>query len=116
MCRIGLKEVLILSIFERYGIKEVADVYFHKINSNGSPGAPVLYLDTLKVSSIEQAAETVTPKGGMGNEELFAWDFGRSITLKITDALFSMRSLAMMYGGEDSIKEAESITITARAD
>lgn len=47
------------SILERYGIKEVADVTMYDINSDGTPGAPVLYLDTLKVSTIEQTAETV---------------------------------------------------------
>jgi hypothetical protein len=41
------------SILDRYGIKEVADVTFYKINKDGTPGAPALYLDTLKVSTIE---------------------------------------------------------------
>jgi hypothetical protein len=41
------------NIFDRYGIKEVADVTFYKLNSNGTRGEPVLFLDTLKVSTIE---------------------------------------------------------------
>ena len=41
------------SILDRYGIKEVADVTFYEINADGTPGKPVLYLDTLKVSTIE---------------------------------------------------------------
>ena len=40
------------SILDRYGIKEVADVTFYKIDSNGQPAEPVLYLDTLKVSTV----------------------------------------------------------------
>ena len=36
-------------------------VTFYKIE-NGKPGAPVLYLDTLKVSTIEQTAENTTVK------------------------------------------------------
>ena len=40
------------SILDRYGIKEVADVTFYKLDDNGKPQEPVLYLDTLKVSTI----------------------------------------------------------------
>ena len=45
------------NILERYGIKEVADMTFYHIGSTGMPEYPVLYLDTLKVSTIEQTAE-----------------------------------------------------------
>jgi hypothetical protein len=86
------------SILDRYGIKEVADVTFYEINSDGTPGKPVLYLDTLKVSTIEQTAELAEAKGGKGNSSLIAWDFGKEITLNIEDALFSPKSLATMFG------------------
>ena len=58
------------SILDRYGIKEVADVTFYKIKNDGTRGDPVLYLDTLKVSTIEQTAETVDARGGKGNPKL----------------------------------------------
>ena len=48
----------ISNILQRYGIKEVADVTFYDINNDGSVGKPVLVLDSLKVTSIEQTAET----------------------------------------------------------
>ena len=51
-----------------------ADVTFYKIQSDGSIGAPVLYLDTLKVSTIEQTAENTPARGGKGNPELITWD------------------------------------------
>ena len=86
------------SILDRYGIKEVADVTFYKINKDGTPGAPVLYLDTLKVSTIEQTAENTSARGGKGNPELIMWDYGKEITVNLEDALFSPKSLAMMYG------------------
>ena len=86
------------SILDRYGIKEVADVTFYEIKEDGSIGAPVLYLDTLKVSSIEQTAETVEARGGKGNPALVSWDFGKEITVNIEDALFSPKSLAIMLG------------------
>ena len=37
------------NILDRYGIKEVADVTFYNIGTNGAIGDPVIYLDTLKV-------------------------------------------------------------------
>lgn len=86
-----------MSILDRYGIKEVADVTFYEINDDGTPGAPVLYLDTLKVSTIEQTAESVPARGGKGNTKLISWDFGKEITVTLEDALFSPKSMAVMY-------------------
>ena len=86
------------SILDRYGIKEVADVTFYKINSDGTPGEPVLFLDTLKVSTIEQTAETVDARGGKGNPKLITWDYGKEITVNIEDALFSPKSMSIMLG------------------
>ena len=87
-----------MDILARYGIKEVADVTFYKIKENGEPGAPVLYLDTLKVSTIEQTAENSSARGGKGNPELIMWDYGKEITVTLEDALFSAKSMALMYG------------------
>ena len=86
------------SILDRYGIKEVADVTFYKIDENGKPDYPVLYLDTLKVSTIEQTAETADARGGKGNPKLISWDYGKEINVTIEDALFSSKSMAIMFG------------------
>ena len=86
------------SILDRYGIKEVADVTFYEIDANGQPSKPVLYLDTLKVSTIEQTAEQVDARGGKGNPKLITWDYGKEITVTLEDALFSSKSLAIMLG------------------
>lgn len=86
------------SILDRYGIKEVADVTFYTINDDGKPGNPVLYLDSLKVSTLEQTAETVYAQGGKGNPRLIGWDFGKEITISLEDALFSPKSMAVMFG------------------
>ena len=86
------------TILDRYGIKEVADVVFYEIDENAQPAAPVLYLDTLKVSTIEQTAENTSARGGKGNPELIMWDYGKEITVTLEDALFSAKSMALMYG------------------
>ena len=94
-----------LTILDRYGIKEVADVTFYeiKVNEDGSTsiGDPVLYLDTLKVSTIEQTAENAEARGGKGNAALISWDYGKEITVTLEDALYSVKSLALMFGDVD---------------
>lgn len=58
-----------VNIFERYGIKEVANVYFEALakdaSNNIEEGDIVLFLDTLKVSTIEQTAEQTEARGGI---------------------------------------------------
>ena len=101
------------SILDKYGIKEVADVMFYEIDKNGQPSTPVLYLDTLKVSTIEQTAEEAEAKGGKGNATLISWDYGKDITVTLEDALFSAKSMAIMFGNgtvasESSLKKTIS--------
>ena len=57
------------NIFEKYGIKEVANVYFEALEdaTDGSgikEGDIVLFLDSLKVSTIETTAQHVAAQGG----------------------------------------------------
>ena len=87
------------NILDKYGIKEVADVMFYEIDpTNGKPSTPVLYLDTLKVSTIEQTAEEAIAQGGKGNAPLITWDYGKDINVTLEDALFSAKSMAIMFG------------------
>lgn len=96
------------SILDRYGIKEVADVTFYKIDKEtNKPTDPVLYLDTLKVSTIEQTAENTSARGGKGNPELIMWDYGKEITVTLEDALFSAKSMAIMFGSVDKDGKAQ---------
>lgn len=62
------------NIFEQYGIKEVADVQFEALESDArlgvAAGDVVMYLDTLKISTIEVTADQTEAKGGKGNPPL----------------------------------------------
>lgn len=89
-----------MDLLKKYGIKEVADVVFYHLNPNGEPDKPVLYLDSLKVSTIEQTAENVSARGGKGNAELITWDYNKEINLTLEDALYSMKSLGIMFGDD----------------
>lgn len=104
------------NILDKYGIKEVADVMFYKIDDDGNIGAPVLYLDTLKVSTIEQTAEEAIAKGGKGNAPLITWDYGKDINVTLEDALFSAKSMAIMFGNGTTTEETQlKKTLTWRA-
>lgn len=100
------------NILDRYGIKEVADVTFYELSNTGMPTHPVLYLDTLKVSTIEQTAEEAEARGGKGNAALIAWDYGKEINVTLEDALFSAKSMAIMFGN-GTVKPFDSSNKTA---
>lgn len=101
------------SILSRYGIKEVADIAFYALDGNGKPTNPVLYIDSAKVSTIEQTAENTSAKGGKGNAELISWDFGKEITVTLTDALYSPKSMAIMFGNGNPVDYDDSAMANA---
>ena len=106
-----------VNIFDKYGIKQVANVYFEALDNDLAAGVYkgdiVLFLDTLKVSTIETTAENVAAQGGWGNPRLISWDYGKEINVTLTDALMSLESLRFMMGG--SIKRSTATTpITVR--
>lgn len=78
----------------RFGVREVADVTFYNIDS----GKPELFLDTLKMTNLENTAETSYARGGKGNPRLLAWDYNRESTMTIQDALLTPRSLGIVSG------------------
>lgn len=86
-------------ILDKYAIKEVADVMFYELDSKGAPSAPVLYLDTLKTSTLSQSAEVVDARGGKGNVKILSWDTNKELTIEMEDAVYSAKSLGIMFGG-----------------
>lgn len=92
------------NIFQKYGIKEVANVYFEALEADKANGYEagdiVLFLDTLKVSTIETTAESTEARGGWGNPKLIMWDYNKDINVTLEDALISMESLRLMMGGK----------------
>ena len=90
-----------MNLFQKYGIKEVSDVVFYSINEIGDEVfyTPVLFLDTLKVSTLEKSAQKVSAQGGKGNKKLITWYYGKEISLNLEDALFSPASMSMIWGG-----------------
>jgi len=91
-----------------FGVKEVANV---KILQNGKP---VLYLKHLKMSNLENNAETSYATGGQGNQRLITWDFGRTAVFNMQNALLNPKQLGIQAGAD--ITENAPTTIRAHRE
>lgn len=80
----------------RFGVKEVADVIFYDL----STGKPVLFLDSLKMSNLENNAETSYVQGGKGNARILGFDYNRTATFSLQDSLMNPKALSMQAGAE----------------
>ena len=104
-----------VNIFERYGIKEVANVYFEALAEEADAGINegdiVLYLDTLKISTVETTAENVSAQGGWGNPKLVTWDYGKDINVTLEDAVISWEEMRILMGAQMFTEEAENHTV-----
>lgn len=93
----------------------VKNLSVRKITKRTNHYVPVLFLDTLKISTIEQTAEEAYATGGKGNANLIGWDFGKEITLTLEDALFTPASMSAIFGsyeGNDfrkGVKEVKTL-------
>jgi hypothetical protein len=109
-----------VNIFDKYGIKEVANVYFEALEDDIPAGVYkgdiVLFLDTLKVSTIETTAENTAAQGGWGNPKLVQWDYGKEINITLEDALMSLESLRFMLGGAIKTPKANAPVIVRHTD
>ena len=86
----------------RFGVREICNVVFkatttRKIGSTTfQEGQPVIYFDSLKTSTMEQATTTVYAQGGRGNTRLVAWEGEKTLTFTMEDALISEMGLAIL--------------------
>lgn len=99
---------------QKYGVKEVCDATFYAL-SGENKGKPVIFLDTLKTSGLETKASDVAAKGGKGNAKLVEWNHSKEASMKLQDALMSMKTLAMLNGtdiksGDATIYKTEELT------
>ena len=61
---------------------------------------PVMYFDTLKVTTLEGTAEVTDIQGGQGNATLASVSHSKAINVQFDDAIMTMSSLAILTGGE----------------
>lgn len=79
---------------KRYGQREICNVVLRNITTN----APVLYLESLKLTSLDIGATRVFAKGSRGNPRLVGWSSDKEPAFKCEDALISPESLAILAG------------------
>jgi len=90
-----------MSKAERFGVHDVANITLY----NKLTGEAELYLDTLKMTNMENTAETVYATGGQGNNRLVGWDSGRTVTFAIQDALLNPKAISIQSGTELETKK-----------
>ena len=88
----------------RFGVREICNVVFKAVDDRKigtmsfKKGEPVIYFDSLKTSTMEQATTTVYAQGGRGNTRLVAWEGEKTLTFTMEDALISEMGLAILAG------------------
>ena len=78
----------------RFGVKEVSNVTLYNLVTQ----EPELFLDTLKLSNLENAAEEAFATGGQGGSRLVGWDYNRTANFNVQDALLNPKAIAMQVG------------------
>ena len=101
----------------RFGVREICDITFKAlapVDINGQhfdAGQPVLYVDTAKTSSLEQAVSTVYAQGGQGNPRLIGWDGEKTLTFTFEDALLSPMSFALLSSASTKVAGKDVKTV-----
>ena len=79
---------------KKFGAKEVMDVVLYDTVT----GRPVIFFDTLKMSSMATTTQETFARGGKGNAKQISWEYEREATLNIEDSLLSPKSFEVLTG------------------
>lgn len=109
----------------KFGIREAVEVVFKTtkaitdkslLGQDWAAGEPVLYFDSLKMSTTEGTATSVYAQGGAGNPRLIAWEGDKTITFSFEDALISPEGMAILAGaGLTEAKVGTTIRVHKKA-
>lgn len=88
----------------RFGVKEVANLTLYDLKTK----EPVLFLDSLKLTNVENSAEESFASGGQGGGRLIGWNYGRTAVFNVQDALLNPKAIAMQAGTE-VVKKVQDI-------
>lgn len=79
---------------KRFGVVTVIDATLFDIVT----GEPILELDTLKMANISTEAEEKEIRGGQQASQLIIYDYARTASMEMQDALGSIASMQYMWG------------------
>jgi len=93
---------------DKFGVVTVIDATLFDLVS----GEPILELDTLKMANITTEASEKEIRGGQAATQLVIYDFARTATMEMQDALGSLASMQYMWGstvkkGTDVLKHVK---------
>jgi hypothetical protein len=99
---------------KQFGVREVADLVLYDVVT----GKPVLRLDTLKMTSLTSESETAYATGGKGNSRLLTFDYNKTATFAVSNALMNPKSIAMQNGtevvkGSEIVSAREELMVVA---
>ena len=93
----------------KYAAVTVCDVTLYDLITH----YPVMYFDTLQVTSIDGSTEVTEIQGGKGNPILASISHSKNIDVQFDDAIMTMSSLAVLTGGELEVAHnGNKITMT----
>ena len=105
----------------KFGAREICDVVLkakvdgQKVGDNVyKKGQPVIYFDSLKTTSMEQATTPVYAQGGKGNTKLVSWEGEKTITFVMEDALLSPISFAILAKANIKTNKDKPIHVQGR--
>ena len=75
-----------------------------------------MYFNTLKVSNVEQTADSVSARGGLNNAEQVIWDYNKELSISIQDALYTPASQSLLWGGSYCLKPLKLKGIWVKAN
>jgi hypothetical protein len=81
---------------QKFGVVTVIDATFFDLVT----GEPILELDTLKMANIATEASEKEIRGGQQASQLVVYDYGRTASMEMQDALGSIASMQYMWGSE----------------
>jgi len=81
---------------DKFGVVTVIDATLFDLVS----GEPILELDTLKMANITTESSEKEIRGGQAATQLIIYDFGRTASMEMQDALGSLASMQYMWGSD----------------
>jgi hypothetical protein len=81
---------------KRFGVVTVIDATLFDLVT----GEPILELDTLKMANISTEAEEKEIRGGQQASQLIIYDYARTASMEMQDALGSIASMQYMWGSQ----------------
>lgn len=81
---------------KRFGVVTVIDATLFDLVTN----EPILELDTLKMANIATEAEEKEIRGGQQASQLIIYDYARTASMEMQDALGSIASMQYMFGSQ----------------